>query len=94
MRGKAASSFFISVIVGITPACAGKSGFSQGGSYGYRDHPRVCGEKESNFGVFDCIVGSPPRVRGKVHKPKADTIELGITPACAGKSQEAEQQKQ
>ncbi len=31
-----------------------------------RDHPRVCGEKETERDAIAMEIGSPPRVRGKV----------------------------
>ena len=70
----------------ITPACAGKS-FSQGNEKPEtQDHPRVCGEKELCLFSTGCSVGSPPRVRGKAGNLVAKGLNLGITPACAGKS--------
>ena len=51
--------------VGITPACAGKSASHGCGSRGWRDHPRVCGEKCYNGVVKIFSRGSPPRMRGK-----------------------------
>ena len=55
------------MIQGITPACAGNSGYFLGGRGDLRDHPRVCGEqyRPKLCGVDG--VGSPPRVRGTVH---------------------------
>ena len=71
---------------GITPACAGKRSSHVSRLFGLRDHPRVCGEKTSQLWSLYHSSGSPPRVRGK----EAELIELqrqlGITPACAGKS--------
>ena len=46
MRGKGNSLGFSGVIVGITPAYAGKSHSLSGFSASIWDHPRVCGEKE------------------------------------------------
>ena len=51
-----------------------------------RDHPRVCGEK---LFCEDCngrLLGSPPRMRGKVYRRKWRNRQHGITPAYAGKS--------
>ena len=65
VRGKAGGSSGVCLIMGITPACAGKSSSAGSVWQSSRDHPRVCGEK------FKCRVsvaifsGSPPRVRGK-----------------------------
>ena len=50
------------------------------------DHPRVCGEKLKIPCWFAPNVGSPPRVRGKVVCLACVCRDLGITPACAGKS--------
>ena len=70
----------------ITPACAGKSCDSHFFSPLLWDHPRVCGEKQRCVLQIDLKEGSPPRVRGKVVLPVINTIIVGITPACAGKS--------
>ena len=51
-----------------------------------RDHPRVCGEKVCASAPYELIAGSPPRVRGKVVVVKLPQLRIGITPACAGKS--------
>ena len=51
-----------------------------------QDHPRVCGEKSTPFGALWATLGSPPRVRGKVHEEVRNKLWFGITPACAGKS--------
>ena len=51
--------------LGITPACAGKSGSSCYPAGIPWDHPRVCGEKQTPKGTAHGRPGSPPRVRGK-----------------------------
>ena len=71
---------------GITPACAGKSGFSGVSASFRRDHPRVCGEKDVRTCKWTACPGSPPRVRGKVPGNDRMSNGCGITPACAGKS--------
>ena len=50
------------------------------------DHPRVRGEKQQQSRSNHCIQGSPPRARGKDDPVDYDDGEIGITPACAGKS--------
>ena len=71
----------------ITPACAGKRGWSLPWYCRYEDHPRLCGEKnEKGYVNFDYL-GSPPLVRGKEIRYKTAITKAGITPACAGKSQ-------
>ena len=45
MRGKVLQCLFIACLYGITPAYAGKSGYSVSGRTRHQDHPRLCGEK-------------------------------------------------
>ena len=71
---------------GITPACAGKRRWQAGARRGFWDHPRVCGEKSINRTGCTGLVGSPPRVRGKDFAVVPRDYDVGITPACAGKS--------
>ena len=71
---------------GITPACAGKSSISSTSDSESGDHPRVCGEKVATNMIAAPILGSPPRVRGKVDITEPEYGHLRITPACAGKS--------
>ena len=65
VRGKGCgfSGFFD--LLGITPACAGKSMYRTTETPWSRDHPRVCGEKGPAMLYLLCSSGSPPRVRGK-----------------------------
>ena len=49
----------------ITPAYAGKRCSQESKNYGYRDHPRLCGEKENSIHTFFSPIGSPPPMRGK-----------------------------
>ena len=66
MRGKVPPMPLSRFQFGITPAYAGKSPRTPLATSPARDHPRVCGEK----GIFTCLMaflmGSPPRMRGKV----------------------------
>ena len=86
VRGKPSARGLSRTRPGITPACAGKTARSAWRFMAVRDHPRVCGE--NSFLVFSCtrLVGSPPRVRGKLAKKCEVTVDTGITPACAGKT--------
>ena len=86
MRGKAVFPARQHRTAGITPACAGKSGFRRSSSGRRRDHPRVCGEKP--FPQLESTVppGSPPRMRGKDSLASMTVLFVRITPACAGKS--------
>ena len=70
----------------ITPACAGKRTSPAGRRTVSWDHPRVCGEKHRPLPDISVLSGSPPRVRGKAVVLCRIRHQLGITPACAGKS--------
>ena len=70
---------------GITPACAGKRGCRTRSAPSVRDHPRMRGEKVDLSPVNPLNQGSPPHARGKDAEDDVGQIEIGITPACAGK---------
>ena len=86
MRGKVLCHRVRAGRIGITPAYAGKSarGIFRFGPV--RDHPRVCGEKIFCHSVVLRLLGSPPRMRGKVTLEVTYATKPGITPAYAGKS--------
>ena len=71
---------------GITPACAGKRADGAGSREAVGDHPRVCGEKSAVLPPLEPPQGSPPRMRGKDLVLRSKHLEIGITPAYAGKS--------
>ena len=48
----------------------------------------MCGEKQRSRLLTLTLSGSPPHVRGKGRFPALALCEIGITPACAGKSDE------
>ena len=52
----------------------------------HQDHPRVCGEKPQGHPGLFCVMGSPPRMRGKATRSCFWQLLRGITPAYAGKS--------
>ena len=85
MRGKAVSRNSLTVAIRITPAHAGKSAFTLDWEGNGWDHPRTCGEKYSQSPQDDCMVGSPPHMRGKVGTNTPATYRDRITPAHAGK---------
>ena len=70
---------------GITPAYAGKSQSGLPFQRRCRDHPRVCGEKAVKPLLLYLVLGSPPRMRGKVVKCYIANCNQRITPAYAGK---------
>ena len=86
VRGKAVPAHRTIKVRGITPACAGKSLCSCARCPFQRDHPRMCGEKLPLKVCKYKDYGSPPHVRGKVALTGERSLELGITPAYAGKS--------
>ena len=85
MRGKVVRFYQTLQAMGITPAHAGKSQSGERACAGSWDHPRACGEKQKIFNLAAAILGSPPRMRGKVKTLKVYTPVTGITPAHAGK---------
>ena len=87
VRGKVQQRRKLYSNLGITPACAGKSGSAVAVITHHEDHPRVCGEKHSLGRNRDVPGGSPPRVRGKVFFVPQIQVVARITPACAGKRQ-------
>ena len=86
MRGKGGSCCSCGRPVGITPAYAGTSWPDCTALYQCRDHPRICREKRDTMAFYPCVVGSPPRMRGKDGVLQVADQLLGITPAYAGKS--------
>ena len=86
MRGKVAVLALFVVILRITPAYAGKSSRLEETPADAEDHPRLCGEKMNSFHSRRPGAGSPPPMRGKGPEPKVHTLDIGITPAYAGKS--------
>mgnify|MGYP006878945930 CR=1 FL=1 len=86
MREKRASFFSVSIIIGITPACAGKTDVMRSTLNTIRDHPRVCGKNLLSVSVRSTILGSPPRVREKHIVNQVCHFRTRITPACAGKT--------
>ena len=86
MRGKVERLGVLRNTFGITPAYAGKSKMKFFDNSRSKDHPRVCGEKLLMFYTSHSVMGSPPRMRGKVLYQLLRMGYAGITPAYAGKS--------
>ena len=85
MRGKGIRFPCSSQRSGITPAYAGKRTASTPNSSLSRDHPRLCGEKQSPDDKVPEPSGSPPPMRGKGDTEQSAHLPHGITPAYAGK---------
>ena len=86
VRGKVTENKSISVVIGITPAGAGKSCALLAFLWVSWDHPRRCGEKLILIAKLTLEWGSPPQVRGKAINPTIAIKINRITPAGAGKS--------
>ena len=90
MRGKGERKRRNCYPLGITPAHAGKSILFSASMQLCWDHPRACGEKLSHSQISPVRMGSPPRMRGKDCDCILPYARMGITPAHAGKSVQAE----
>ena len=88
VRGKLHNKDIMKQLSRITPACAGKTGREHGNSKAVADHPRVCGENRASMQRILPWLGSPPRVRGKLLVTSYLGLDVRITPACAGKTQD------
>ena len=86
VRGKPCWSWARSGWTRITPARAGKTTRREGRTAKIKDHPRACGENLLQGLPSGTYLGSPPRVRGKRHRPGHQPGRRGITPARAGKT--------
>ena len=86
VRGKLWLSLRAVLIVGITPAGAGKTSRCGRVKNDVRDHPRRCGENRKRKHGIRHTAGSPPQVRGKLSIKTLITLAQRITPAGAGKT--------
>ena len=87
VRGKRRSRFAMSAKNRITPARAGKTRLRLREHIDRENHPRACGENALAIACASLSGGSPPRVRGKHTHGHHLLPVVGITPACAGKTQ-------
>ena len=86
MRGKLRYAVGCRQQIRITPADAGKTCCRSAMYYVKQDHPRGCGENAITFNRDGIGIGSPPRMRGKLHCIMFTAMLLRITPADAGKT--------
>ncbi len=61
----------LTLLSGITPACAGKTTNYSTNALAPQDHPRVCGKNRLHALTRRYRTGSPPRVREKQQKDPA-----------------------
>ena len=86
MRGKLIPSHGGDAQCRITPADAGKTPSCTTFAPLVQDHPRGCGENDTEQSISEMNEGSPPRMRGKLLSPFALKLRERITPADAGKT--------
>ncbi len=86
VRGKLVCKVFNLLSIRITPAGAGKTGDNPTMPPVPEDHPRRCGENRPGQVVKLPFKGSPPQVRGKRYRERANGAINRITPAGAGKT--------
>ena len=87
VRGEILMGYLTFFLMGIIPACAGRSQQKQHGGCLGRDHPRVCGEKQATKRPCLRFAGSSPRVRGEGPRRMRGGLRPRIIPACAGRRQ-------
>ena len=85
MRGKVNIRPDTPIQIRITPAYAGKREAPTEAEDVCGDHPRLCGEKRLRHANNRSPQGSPPPMRGKVHRFRVFLSKPRITPAYAGK---------
>ena len=86
MRGKLSLKISLIMPTGITPADAGKTLYPHRQRSLRKDHPRGCGENCLYEVCLGVLLGSPPRMRGKLCVNPYITAYIRITPADAGKT--------
>ena len=89
VRGKHRLVWFVFVKCGLIPACAGKTQSKQVPHNETTAHPRVCGENCVGKRSWFVKSGSSPRVRGKPPTSTRYILNMGLIPACAGKTGKA-----
>ena len=85
-RGKEVERLLLFLLLGITPAYAGKRRREHPPQTAAEDHPRLRGEKRRRMQTAGTHIGSPPLTRGKVELLLGLILIMRITPAYAGKS--------
>ena len=83
-RGVQPQGCNLTELPGITPACAGSTGFALPILTFVWDHPRLRGEYVDCTGRKQQLWGSPPLARGVRNVVRQWRHAIGITPACAG----------
>ena len=71
---------------GLIPACAGQTNRPNVRRNQGRAHLRVCGADFASASVCTVVVGSSPRVRGRLPTLQDGGLFVGLIPACAGQT--------
>ena len=85
-RGKQIAAWFYSESIGLIPAHAGKTGFSDSQGDGCAAHPRSRGENSLWTRFTAPSPGSSPLTRGKLALDSVYRAVTGLIPAHAGKT--------
>ena len=85
-RGRRAAPAEVPVAVGNTPAYAGKTPPPRSCSHRVEKHPRLRGEDEARQKRRSDSKETPPLTRGRLEKVPDVRLDLGNTPAYAGKT--------
>ena len=85
MREECRTESFGTRRVRITPAHAGRIYPSAGQRPDVGDHPRACGKNKRHQSPASNTPGSPPRMREECYKIIMGDMQIGITPAHAGR---------
>ena len=86
MRGKHHFLVLIPVGARIIPAHAGQTSVASRAQSAASDHPRACGANFESFAFASPVVGSSPRMRGKLRDSYPQWASKRIIPAHAGQT--------
>ena len=90
MRGTLRRAFRKFRRLGIIPAYAGNTKARSSAQARHQDHPRVCGEHHCKKRIDQGQTGSSPRMRGTHFAGEFHVARLGIIPAYAGNTNDAD----
>ena len=86
VRGKPIPASHAHPRLRIIPACAGQTARRRPAPTKTSDHPRVCGANSRSGRWGLAVIGSSPRVRGKLVHVGGGLVSERIIPACAGQT--------
>ena len=88
-RGKLCSLPVLSGLLGLIPACAGKTKTDQAVYRSIWAHPRMRGENDVARAIGEHPEGSSPHARGKLASSINYGVRRRLIPACAGKTKDS-----